>query len=61
MRMLLRVKFEDPLTVNVNVTIVQKQDEKVVKLEKQMDSWLTQLAKSIKNIKTVSDRVDSTT
>lgn len=55
--MLLRVKFEDPLTVNVNVTVIQKQDDRVAQLEKQMDDWLAALKPGIEKLKVVSDQV----
>lgn len=59
MCMLLRIKFEDPLRINVNVTITQKQDERVAQLEKQQDDWLATLDKSIVKIEEVSEQVDS--
>lgn len=58
--MLLRIKFEDPLVIKVNVTIIQKQDERVAQLEKQMDSWLARLEREFSKLKTVSEQVDST-
>ena len=58
--MLLRIKFEEPLRINVNVTITQKQDERVAQLEKQMDGWLAALKPAVDKIKTVSEQVDST-
>lgn len=57
--MLLRVRFEDPLTINVNVTITQKQDDKVAQLEKQMDEWLATLKQSVDKVEQVSEQVDS--
>lgn len=55
--MLLRVKFEDPLIIKVNVTIIQKQDERVAQLEKQMDGWLAKLKPVFEKLKQVSDQV----
>lgn len=60
MCMLLKIRFEDPLTINVNVTITQKQDDKVAELEKQMDSWLAKLKQDFGKLEEVSQKVDST-
>lgn len=57
--MLLRVRFEDPLTINVNVTVTQKQDERVSQLEKQMDDWLAKLKQDFGKLEKVSEQVDS--
>lgn len=59
MCMLLRVRFEDPLTINVNVTVTQKQDERVSQLEKQMDDWLAKLKQDFGKLEKVSEQVDS--
>ena len=57
--MLLKVKFEDPLTINVNVTVTQKQDERVAQLEKQQEDWLNKLNQAFEKLKTISEKVDS--
>ena len=59
MCMWLKIKFEDPLTINVNVSITQKQDERVAQLEKQMDDWLAALKPTIEKLNVVSEQVDS--
>ena len=55
--MWLKIKFEDPLTINVNVNITQKQDDRVTQLEKQMDEWLVKLKQEFDKLKTISDKV----
>jgi len=57
MCMWLKIKFEDPLTINVNVNITQKQDDRVTQLEKQMDEWLVKLKQEFDKLKTISDKV----
>lgn len=59
--MLLRIKFEDPLTINVNVSITQKQDERVAQLEAQMDSWLAMLKQEFDKLETISKQVEPKT
>lgn len=58
MCMLLRIKFEDPLTINVNVSITQKQDERVAQLEAQMDEWLLRLKQEFDKLETISKQVE---
>ena len=49
-------KFPKDITINININI---NEDKSKKLEKQMDSWLSTLDKSISVIEKVSDQVDS--
>ena len=57
--MLLKVVFPDTLKIDINVTVTQKEDDRVAKLEKQQNDWLKTLAASVKKVEEISKQVDS--
>lgn len=54
------IKFENPLTIEVNVSVTQKQDDRVIALEKELSDLKKEISDSTNNLNTGSADLQKT-